>query len=166
MRLKFTKPDFLKALIAFLLLWLSCGVCRGQTGTPPKLRVSAIQARLFYENTGTLSENVLTERGFDLWNTPFDSSYSTFVVVEVEGVPKYLETPRRIELTARYVPFDRERGSLHLRQVETIRNGSESGKAYAGFWIRDTGCNPVHLTARIVGRKQRLRETIKFGCGE
>ncbi|MGH9943660.1 MAG: hypothetical protein ACRD9R_15040 [Pyrinomonadaceae bacterium] len=133
---------------------------------PQNLRISAIQAKLFYENTGTFSENVLTEKGFDLWNTPFDWTYSTFVIVEIEGVPEYLETPRRIELTARYRSFDDVKRRLTVRHIEKIRNGSESGKSYAGFWLRNTGCEPVYLTARLVGHKRRFRTTINFGCGE
>ena len=158
------------ALRSFMiLLAVDCQAAQG--GQLPKrandvLRISAIQARLFYEKTGTFSENVLTERGFDLWNTPFDSTYSTFVVVELEGVPQYLETPRRIELTARYVPLGGGKRSVALRHVEVVRNGSEDGKAYAGFWIRNTGCEPVYLTARLAGRRRRSRATINFGCGE
>lgn len=157
------------AVVLCALLVPSAAVCRAQGRRPPArsggVRVSAIQARLFHENTGTFSENVLTEKGFDLWNTPFDWTYSNFVGVEIDGVPEYLDTPRRIELTARYVPLGGRR-SLLVRQIERARNGSESGKAYAGFWIRNTGCEPVHLTARLAGRQQRLKATINFGCGE
>lgn len=138
---------------------------RTPSARPDGVRVSAIRAKLFYENTGTFSEDVLSEKGFDLWNTPFDSTYSTFVVVELEGVPEYLATPRRVELTARYVPLGARRG-VNVRLTELVRNGSESGKAYAGFWLRNTGCEPVYLTARLAGRRQRLAATINFGCGE
>jgi hypothetical protein len=156
------KAKFAKACLIFGLFWLAATVdCPAQ-----KLRISAIQARLFYENTGTFSENVLTEKGFDLWNTPFDWTYSTFVVVEIEGVPEYLKTHRRIELTARYIPFDSAKRQITLRQAEKIRNGSESGKSYAGFWIKNTGCEPVYLTARVVGQKSRAKEMINFRCGE
>lgn len=131
------------------------------------IRVSAIKAKLFYESTGEFSGNVLTEKGFDLWNTNFDSTYSTFVIVEIENVPSEPpETPRRIELTARYVPFYREKGARVVRQIEAVRNGSVNGKAYAGFWLKDTGCNPVYLSARFVRQKRRVSETLKFGCGE
>ena len=59
------------------------------------------------------------------------------------------------------------KSSRIVRQIETIRNGSENGKAYAAFWLTETGCNPVYLTARIIGRRQpRVKETIKFGGGE
>ena len=153
-----------RAVLCSLLMWPA--VCLAQTGTP---RVSAIQAKLFYENTGTFSENVLTEKGFDLWNTPFDWSYSTFVVVELEGVPQYGMTPRRVELTARYAPYNLDGSNsrrVTLRQTEWVRNGSESGKAYAGFWLKNTGCEPVYLTAWLAGRRQRVSATINFGCGE
>lgn len=152
--------------IAFLLLLcVSAFDCPAQE--KKRIRISAIQAKLFYNNTGTLSENVLTGR-VDLWNSPFDATYSTLVMVELDGLPEYLNPTIRIELTARYVPFDREKGSIVVRQTETIHNGSETGKAYAGFWLKRTGCNPVYLTARIVGRRRqpRVSETIQFGCGE
>lgn len=150
-----------------LLTGPSVGGAQGQVA--PKradaVRLSAIEARLFYESTGKFSENVLTERGFDLWNTPFDSSYATFVTVELDGVPAYLARWRRVELTARYVPLGRRRAVV-MRQSEWVRNGSEGGKAYAGFWLRNTGCEPVYLTARLGGSRRTMRATIQFGCGE
>jgi len=130
-------------------------------------RVSAIKAMLFYENTGTFSEDILTEKGFDLWNAPFDSAYATFVIVEVEGVPPNASAPPlRIELVARYRPVDGVRREITVRQMDKVRNGSANGKGYAGFWIKNTGCDPVYLNARIIGRKSRFRRTIDFGCGE
>lgn len=155
------KSKITKACLILGLLGLAFSNCPAQ-----KLRISQIQAKLFYESTGAFSENVLTEKGFDLWNTPFDWTYATFVIVEVEGVPEYLETPRRVELVARYIPFDNVKRQIAVRQTEKIRNGSESGKSYAGFWIKNTGCEPVYLTARLAGQKRRVRETINFRCGE
>lgn len=136
------------------------------SGYAQNIKIGSIQARLFYENTGTFSENVLTNKGFDLWNTPFDWVYSTFVTVEIDGVPKYLKTNRQIELTAKYIPFDGGQRSITFRQTEMIRNGSETGKAYAGFWIKNVGCEPVFLTARMAGRKRAVKTKINFGCGE
>ena len=131
-----------------------------------KPRVSALEAKIFYQNTGTFSGDAITGK-VDLWNSPFDSSYSTLVLVKLSDLPPYLRKNLRVELSARYVPFDREKGSLNVRQVEIIRNGTENGLAYAAFWLKNTGCNPVHLTARLVGRGQPLvRETVRFGCGE
>ena len=148
------------------ILLLSCAPafdCEAQGQR--RVRVAAMQAKLFYNSTGTFSENALTG-GVDLWNSPFDSSYSTLVLVELDGLPEYLDPEVRVELVARYIPFDRVKGAVRVRQVEVIRNGSEDGKAYAAFWLKRTGCNPVHLAARIVGQRRRVEETIQFGCGE
>jgi len=148
------------------LLLLSCAPAFDcEAGGRKSVRIAAIQAKLFYNSTGTFSENALTGR-VDLWNSPFDSSYSTLVLVELDGLPEYLAPEVRVELVARYIPFDRVKGGIRVRQVEWIRNGSEDGKAYAAFWLKRTGCNPVHLAARIVGQRRRVEETIQFGCGE
>jgi hypothetical protein len=145
------------------LLELSTIICPGQS----KPRVSAIQARIFYNGTGTFSENAI-DGNVDLWNSNFDNSYSTMVLVKLDGLPPYApDKSVRVELTARYIPFYRERGSITVRQVDLIRNGTEDGISYAAFWLKNTGCNWVYLKARIVGRKQPyLKETIRFGCGE
>lgn len=129
-------------------------------------RITAIQAKLFYENTGAFSENVLTEKGADLWNSPFDATYSTFVIVEVENLPSYLKKYVEIELIARYRPVGGAKRRLTFRQTNRIYNGSENGKGYVGFWLKATGCYGVRLVARIVGQKRSFRKTIGFGCGE
>lgn len=152
--------------IAFLfLLCVAVFDCAAQE-EKNQIRISRVQARIFYNNTGAFSEDAIGGN-VDLWNSPFDASYSTLVIVELEGLPGYLKNNIRVELAARYVPFYREKGGIIVRQIELIRNGSENGKSYAAFWLKNTGCNPVHLSARIVGRGQkRVRETISFGCGE
>ena len=150
---------------ASLLLFCSAPALDCAAQRRGRVRIAALQAKLFYNSTGTFSENALTGK-VDLWNSPFDSSYSTLVLVELDGLPVYLDPLVRVELVARYVPFDRARGAVTVRQVETIRNGSEDGKAFAAFWLKRTGCNPVQLAARIVGHGGRVEETIEFGCGE
>lgn len=154
--------------IAFLfLLCVPVSDCAAQEDEKNRIRISRIQARIFYNDTGAFSEDAIGG-SVDLWNSPFDASYSTLVTVELEGLPKYLKNDIRVELVARYVPFYREKGGIVVRRIELIRNGSESGKSYAAFWLKNTGCNPVRLAARIVGRGQKrvVRETINFGCGE
>lgn len=153
------------AIVFLFLICVQVSDCVAQQDEKNRIRISRIQAKIFYNNTGTFSEDAISGN-VDLWNSPFDSSYSTFVIVGLEGVPDYLKSDIRVELAARYLPFDRVKGVRIVRQVETIRNGSENSKAYVAFWLKKTGCNPVRLTARIVGRKQRFRETINFGCGE
>lgn len=39
---------------------------------------------------------------------------------------------------------------------------------YVGFWLYDTGCEPVELIIKLVGegRGQVVTKTIPFQCGE
>jgi hypothetical protein len=152
----------IKTIILMTMLAAAIIVCPGQNNP----QISAIQAKIYYNNTGTFSEDAIGGK-VDLWNSPFDSSYSTLVLVEINNLPDYLPKDLRVELSARYIPFDSEKKNIFVRQFETIRNGTENGQAYAAFWLKKTGCHPVYLTARIVGRReQSVKETIKFGCGE
>jgi hypothetical protein len=44
----------------------------------------------------------------------------------------------------------------------------ERDNYHAGFWLYETGCNPVELSARIIGSREApaTKRLIKFGCGE
>jgi hypothetical protein len=132
---------------------------------------------LFYDNKGTFSSDVAEpETGAFvvpsiLWNTPLEGASregaSTSVLVTVEVSGEYAAAPaRRIEFTARYKPIDSRRERVVKKFAPIwIR---ESGKYLAGFWLDEAGCNPVRLSARIVGQKKSswMRRIIRFGCGE
>jgi hypothetical protein len=96
------------------------------------------------------------------------ASESMLVTVEVraEDEARFL-TGRKVQLTARYRIADVSgRGKpAFFSKTMTINIGSDR-KFFAGFWLYETGCHPVQLTARIVGQKQRLRKTINLRCGE
>lgn len=129
-------------------------------------RITGMQAKLFYQNTGTFSADIWTTQS-DLWNVLFDYVYSTLVIVEVRGKSdgKQFDKPQRVELFARYKPF------FGLAKEITIRKAApiwldENGKANVGFWIDNVGCHPVKISAKIQGQKNILQKTINFGCGE
>jgi hypothetical protein len=139
--------------------------------------ITSMQAKLFYDNTGTFSRDV-SEASMDpfvvpsiLWNTPMEGSSregaSTSVLVTVEVSGEYeASAHRRIEFTARYRPIDTRKEIVVRRFAPVFIR--ESGKYVAGFWLNETGCNPVKLTARIVGQRKAslIRRVIRFGCGE
>ena len=140
---------------------------------PQVLRLANMQAMLFFENTGKFSPDVFTNQ-VNLWNTPMEgasregASNSTLVVVEIRSEGKgLLPRNRKVQLTARYRIED---GSLRgkpafFTKTMTIIIGSDY-KFFAAFWLYDTGCYPVDLTARIVGQRGSLRKKMDFGCGE
>lgn len=129
-------------------------------------RIRGIQAKLFYQNTGTFSADIFTTQS-DLWNVCFDYVYSTLVIIEVEGKDdgKQFITPQKVDFWARYKPFSGSNKEITIRKTAPIWF-DEKGQANVGFWIDNVGCHPVKISAKIRGQKFLLRKTINFGCGE
>lgn len=140
---------------------------------PQGLRLTGIRANLFYETSGTFSPDVFTHP-VNLWNTMIEgasregASESMLVVVEVKAEgPGWVPTGRRVQLTARYRIADASGYGKPAFFNKTMRiNIGSADKFFAGFWLYETGCHPVKLTARIVGQKHSLRKTINLRCGE
>lgn len=140
---------------------------------PQKLRLAGMEAKLFFENTGKFSPDVLTNE-VNLWNTPIEgsaregASESMLVVVEIQSEGEGFVPPnRRVQLTARYRVADRSGYGkpAFFSKVMTINIGSDN-KFFGAFWLYETGCHPVELNARILGRRGSLRKTINMRCGE
>ena len=129
-----------------------------------------MRAQLFYGDRGTFSRNILPEPGsppFELFNvitgegSAEGHAEATLVVVEVTGEPRAFEDNlRSVELTA---TVD---GQVTLRQAVVLVPLSDRGRFFAAFWLYDTGCRPVRLSARLTGRGQpsTLRAEIPFLC--
>ena len=144
---------------------------------PPPYAVTSLRAMLFYDNTGTFSRDV-AESESDvstvpsiLWNTPIEGASrdgaATSILVTVEVSGEFAAGPtRHIELVAKYKPLEGRRSTV-FRRVAAI-SIRENGRYVAGFWLNNAGCNPVKLSARIVGQKKtaRMDRIIRFGCGE
>lgn len=145
--------------------WL---VVRG-AGAPPPYRITAIKAMLFYDGTGTFSRDVLAKPDFSFWNTIIGEgdaespSNSTLVLIEVGGNPSPNEAApsRKVEFTAAT-----PRGVL-LKRASHIGLFA-NGKYYSAFWLYDTGCQPIKITARILGQANAstMTRSIPFSCGE
>lgn len=170
------KLIYRSVLIAGLVWFLSANT-HAQSGDVPSrpqtLRLANMQAMLFFENTGKFSPDVFTNP-VNLWNTPIEgasregASESMLVVVEIiaEGggsIPR----GRRVQLIARYRVADRSGHGKPVSFIKTMKiNIGSDSKFFAAFWLYDTGCHPVELTAQIVGQKGQLRKTINLRCGE
>jgi hypothetical protein len=151
------------------------------SGQDNPLRIAGIQAKLFFEGTGAFSEDVLADPHYVLWNTSVGEgsagapSHSTLVLVEIAGgAAGTSEHGRRISFTANYkYGFVNPRGTVERRSVQVKQTAAigyfgKDGKSYVGFWLYDTGCTPVDLTAQIVGQTPApvVNKTIGFKCGE
>ena len=158
------------------LLFLAALNCLAQSSdaTRPqdKLQLVGMRAMLFYETNGKFSDDVFSNK-VNLWNTVIEgasregASESMLVVVEVGGETDSRSRAKTVELTARYRVADQSGRGIpaFFRKSLQINPGSDH-KFFAAFWLYQTGCHPVELTARIVGQKERLRKTINLGCGE
>lgn len=136
---------------------------------PPPYKITRIKAMLFYDGKGTFSRDVLAKPDFSFWNTVIGEgdaegpSNSTLVLVEISGNPSPNEAspPRKVEFTAI------ASGKVVLKRTSDI-GLFKDGKFYAGFWLYDTGCQPIKISARIIGQAQpsSMSKTIPFKCGE
>lgn len=137
--------------------------------TPP-YKITAVKAMLFYDGSATFSRDVLAKPDFTFWNTIIGEgdaeapSNSTLILVEVSGNPSPNEAPpvRKVELTAITAR------KILLKRTVDIGLFGNGGKFYAGFWLCETGCQPITLTTRILGQTQSsiVTRKIPFECGE
>ena len=135
--------------------------------TPPH-RVAALQARLFYSDRGALSRDLLRAPVPVLWNTPIGegqsggASSAVLVSVQVSGAAGTYEPERKVELT---VTAGRE---TVLRRALPVAVLDTAGRTFVGFWLYETGCRELRLSARLLGQPSaRARTaTIPFACGE
>jgi hypothetical protein len=156
------------AVMAFTSFALPVVSAKGKRPAAP-YRIAAVRAMLFYDTKGTFSRDVLAAPPFAFWNTVIGEgdaeapSSSTFVVVEISRPAAEANLPnRRISFNAT------AKGRVVLNRTVPIGLFGANGKYYAGFWLYDTGCQPVTINVRILGQAQPAAKTatIPFACGE
>ena len=132
-------------------------------------RVGALEARLFYSDSGTFSENIVDNPRYQpLWNTVIGEgaaggpSDALLVTVKVTGDPGSYEGGRRVRLKAtsgKQTLLDKTLGVPIL---------NEKGAAYVGFWVYDCTSQPLHLRAEILGQRSNaaIHRSIPFASGD
>ncbi|MEK7824662.1 MAG: hypothetical protein AAB290_06445 [Candidatus Eisenbacteria bacterium] len=130
--------------------------------------IAAIQAKLFYENRGRFSANIIDNPKIVLWNvvigegTVEGPSSNTLLIVRLQGPPRIVAEGLKLHVFART-----ERDTLVDREIE-VGPMNSTGNYYAPFWLEDTGCFPVVIDAQLtLGNKHQRRSAhIPFACGE
>jgi hypothetical protein len=138
--------------------------------TTPEYAITDIKVYLYLSNEDALKDisNVATG---SLRNTPAGAgvagtpSDSTLVVVEVTGDRHAYEPARRVELVVKEIG---RKTVTKLQKSLKIGLLEKEGKYFAAFWLYDTGCVPLEITARLVGQRTDHRTTkrVEFACGE
>jgi hypothetical protein len=142
---------------------------------PPAYTLRALHASLFYNDSGTFSPDIPAKA--PLWNTIIgegwaaEPSSATLVRVTVAGARGSYAPNRSVELVVRKGRYSG--GALRweaivLERSEALGVLSGRGSTTVGFWIPDTGCIPLKLTATLRGqaRAPQLSRVIRFACGE
>jgi hypothetical protein len=130
--------------------------------------VERIEALLYYPLSGTFSENVARD-SISLWNTPIgrgiatSPSSDTFIKVIVAGPAGAYMSRVSLRLEVR--------AGTRLVVSRTRRVGflSTAGRTTLGFWVYDTGCEPLTITARLQAADSNVPvivARVPFECGE
>ena len=121
--------------------------------------------RLWYTETGRLSDNVLSADDFQLWNTVIGEGsaeeYATDALFTIDvrsDGHQYL--PETLMLTA----TDSEGKVLAQRSYEGILTG-EGGNGTFALWVQDAGC-AGRVTFRASFGASTRTSTLDFDCGE
>ncbi|HWL40287.1 MAG TPA: hypothetical protein VNO75_08620 [Gemmatimonadaceae bacterium] len=132
-------------------------------------QITDVRVHLFYSREGTFSGNLVgTQNMNSLWNTVIGegqgggASSATLVVVEVSGEPGSYGGESSVELGVRGTKRE------ILRRRQSLGVLSDKGNAYVGFWLYDTGCEPLRTSAKLVGKTKSTPVSVEipFRCGE
>jgi hypothetical protein len=132
-------------------------------------KIAAIRAQLYFERTGTFSNDVLASGENTLWNTIIGEggagapSNFTLVTVEVQGKDVPMDAVK-VQITAR--GFKRRIVGQRTIRVSIY---DDATKFIAPLFLHDTGCDEIEVSARLVGKgvdKTTVKKVIPFKCGE
>ena len=155
----------MRARLALLVVGLLSLPAFAQSTALRPIRLEAIQSRLFQSHTGTLSKplddtvplhNVIIGEG-----GVSEPSTSTLVTVTFQGFPGDFDARWRVDFTAK------ERGGkVILSAGKPLGVLSDKGIYQVGFWLPETGCTPLELSATLRGTSQTKSAVLPFRCGE
>lgn len=145
-----------------LLLALAGGIV---AGAAPAATLGNPSVRLWYEGTGRLSDNIVTPRGFALWNVIIgggdakEHANDALFTVELRS-PGEQSVRLPVLLTATTA-----KGKLLARRMVSHVLTSEDGKVVLPLWVPDVGCaGRVLFVARSGSEMKKV--ALDFACGE
>ena len=134
---------------------------------PPPARATLANpaVRLWYEETGRLSQNIVQIRDFNLWNSIIgegsaeENANDALFTVEVRtNGQQNVDGP--LTLSAQ----DSNGKVLASRTIRSLLT-SDVGRMNAALWVRDVGCaGAVTFSASLGASRQRA--VLNFNCGE
>lgn len=121
--------------------------------------------RLWYEETGRLSDNIAPPRTFTLWNTIIGegdaeehANDALFTIDVKSDGEQNLAQPLTLSVTD-------SRGRVLAKRIVTSMLTSETGNVTLALWVRDVGCaGTVDFVAQMGTAKRSAK--LSFDCGE
>lgn len=170
---KYMRSALIKTLIMCVLAICNYTHLQAQVSAVP-YKISKISAHLFYNDgagvRGSLSENIIDNSGFSLWNTIIGegsakgSSTQTLVVVHI-AANSNASPDRKVVLTVTSASSSK----VIFKKAIDFSIYSKGVKSFA-FLLNDTGCDALLLKAEIVNSNQKteaaMSKKIAFECGE
>jgi hypothetical protein len=130
------------------------------------IRLVGIQAKLYHPSTATFSRDLLADPPFALWNTVIGEgeaespSNATLVLVELSGTAGDYGNGSSVRLRASAA------GRVLVNRAARLSAFGADGRQFVAFWIYDSGCETIDLTASLSMRSATVRARIPFACGE
>lgn len=124
-------------------------------------QVASIRVHLFKENTGTLSDDVVTNNP-GLWNVIIgDNQANSFVVsVVISGKPDSFDRDGRVVVSV----YDDDAKKLVARRSFRGFLFGKDGRTYKPIFVENLTCSRVRIVTRT--RAGGKSETVTFRCGE
>lgn len=137
----------------------------------PQLKITAIEARLFYGFSGQLSDDLLKrDPPFSGWNTIIgegaagEPAEDMLVSIKLEPLVKlsgnegiFTDQPVVVTATAN--------GKVVAKRTFTGTLTNDQGVSWRGLYLRDIGCAGT-LKIEAAAGKQRKAATLQLDCGE
>lgn len=136
-----------------------------QTGAPPEIRLEAIEARLIYQTSGALSENVAPPSDFALWNTVIGEGSAAEPATDFLVQVRLATTTEQANATDSLIVTVRDAQGKVMASRRFEHVFLDEHRAIVSLQVTDATCaGPVTIEARF-GRQTRTAR-IDFACGE
>src|SRR6266576_418162 len=143
----------------------------GQHEDPPPYQITALRAYLYFNQKDSLSPNLIDNPSVgDLFNTDIGEGWAhgkpsdeTIITIEIAGKPGSYASGRKVGLKG-----TKKGGTVLVNRGPDIGLIGDNGKYFKTFLLYQTGCDPVHLRAEILGQPTPsvVENDIPFFCGE
>jgi hypothetical protein len=152
--------------LAVLLTWLTCVIPHSTYGQSIP-NIDAISAHLFYERSGSFSDNIASPAQFHGWNTiigegdarePANDILIKIYLSAGENKQTFTKVPLIVDVK------DRKTGKKIVRRSFQNLLFGYDGKLVKASWLPDVTCAELQIEASV-GASRRI-VTADFKCGE